>query len=69
VELYRAKDNSLNQPLVYRLFGLGNLTLFTSDRTHPVFTLWAIRDPEKKYQFLREQVERNRKEKRVFEVD
>ena len=69
VELYRVKDYSLNQPLVYRLFGLGNLTLFTSDRTHPVFTLWAIRDPEKKYQFLREQVERNRKEKHVFEVD
>jgi uncharacterized membrane protein YdbT with pleckstrin-like domain len=69
VELYRVKDYSLNQPLVYRLFGLGNLTLFTSDRTHPVFTLRAIGEPEKKYQLLRELVERNRKAKHVFEVD
>lgn len=69
VELYRVKDYSLNQPLVYRFFGLGNLTLFTSDRTHPVFTLRAIGEPEKKYQLLRELVERNRKEKHVFEVD
>jgi len=69
VELYRVKDYSLIQPLVYRFFGLGNLTLFTSDRTHPVFTLRAIGEPEKKYQLLRELVERNRKAKHVFEVD
>ena len=69
VELYRVKDYSLNQPLVYRLFGLGNLTLFTSDRTHPVFTLRAVGEPEKKYQLIRELVERNRKAKHVFEVD
>ena len=69
VELYRVKDYRVERPFIYRLFGLGNLIIYTSDKTTPVFRLDAIRDPEEKYKILRALVELNRREKHVFEVD
>ena len=69
IELYRVKDYRVERPLIYRLFGLGNLTIYTSDKTTPVFHLYAIREPEEKYKILRGLVELNRREKHVFEVD
>ena len=69
VELYRVKDYKIEKPLIYRIFGLGNLTIYTSDKTTPVFHLVAIRDPEEKYKILRGLVELNRREKHVLEVD
>ena len=69
LELYRVKDYAVDQPFLYRLFGLGYLTLYTSDRTDPVFILKAIPNPEEKYRIIRDLVEQNRKAKHVFEVD
>ena len=69
IELYRVKDFLIERPLIYRLFGLGNLVLYTSDKTTPVLQLYAIPNPEEKYTILRGLVELNRKEKHVFEVD
>lgn len=69
IENYRIKDYRVERPLIYRLFGLGNLIIYTSDKTTPVFRLDAIRDPEEKYKILRGLVELNRREKHVFEVD
>jgi hypothetical protein len=51
------------------MFGLGNLTIYTSDKTTPVLQLNAISEPEEKYTILRGLVELNRREKHVFEVD
>ncbi len=69
IELYRIKDFQVDRPLVYRIFGLGTLIVYTSDKTSPVFRLEAIRRPEIIYSILRERVEQNRREKHVFEVD
>ena len=69
VENYRIKDYSIERPLIYQMFGLGNLTIYTSDKTTPILHLYAIRKPEEKYQILRGLVEISRKEKRVYEVD
>ncbi len=69
IELYRIKDFQIDSPLVYRIFRLGNLIVYTSDKTSPVFRLEAIRRPEEIYTILRERVEQNRREKHVFEVD
>lgn len=69
VELYRIKDFRVERPLVYRMFGFGNLIIYTSDKTTPIFRLDAIRNPEEKYKILRGLVELNRREKHVFEVD
>lgn len=69
VENYRIKDFLIEKPLIYRIFGLGNLTIYTSDKTTPVLHLYAIRKPEEKYQILRGLVELSRKEKHVYEID
>lgn len=69
IELYRVKDFLIERPLIYRMFGLGNLTIYTSDKTTPVLHLYAIPAPEEKYTILRGLVELNRREKHVFEVD
>jgi uncharacterized membrane protein YdbT with pleckstrin-like domain len=69
IENYRIKDYKVERPLIYRLFGMGNLIIYTSDKTTPVFRLDAIRDPEEKQIILRGLVELNRREKHVFEVD
>lgn len=69
IELYRVKDFLIERPLIYRMFGLGNLTIYTSDKTTPVLQLNAISEPEEKYTILRGLVELNRREKHVFEVD
>lgn len=69
IELYRIKDFQVDRPLIYRLFGLGNLRIYTSDKTSPVFRLIAIKKPQEVYNILRERVEQNRRDKHVFEVD
>jgi uncharacterized membrane protein YdbT with pleckstrin-like domain len=69
VENYRIKDFLIEKPLIYRMFDLGNLTIYTSDKTTPILHLHAIRKPEEKYQILRGLVELSRKEKRVYEID
>ena len=69
IELYRVKDFRIERPFIYRLFGLGTLVIYTSDKTTPVFRMEAVRKPEDTYTVLRGFVERNRREKHVFEVD
>ncbi|MDX9881418.1 MAG: PH domain-containing protein [Prolixibacteraceae bacterium] len=69
VENYRIKDFLIEKPLIYRIFDLGNLTIYTSDKTTPILHLYAIRKPKEKYQILRGLVELSRKEKHVYEID
>lgn len=69
IELYRVKDFRIERPFIYRLFGLGTLVIYTSDKTTPIFRMEAIRKTEDTYTILRGFVERNRREKHVFEVD
>ncbi len=69
IELYRIKDFQVDRPLIYRFFDLGNLIVYTSDKTTPVFRLEAIRKPEEVYTVLRGLVELNRKEKHVYKID
>ena len=69
IELYRVKDTRVLRPLWLRLFGLGNVVLETSDRTHPNPVLPAIRDAIEVREELRKHVENLREQKRVREVD
>ena len=69
LELYRAKDYRIDRPFIYRIFGLGNLTIYTSDKTTPIFKMEAIPNPQDIYKTLRDLVEQNRRAKHVFEVD
>lgn len=69
LELYRVKDYRLDQPFFLRIFSLGNLVLETSDKSHPLVVLKAIRDAEQVKEKLRAQVEVLRDKKRVREMD
>jgi len=69
LELYRVRDYKLVQPFWLRVFSLGNVELKTSDRSHPVVTIKAIKDGEAMRELLRKYVEENRVRKEVREVD
>jgi membrane protein YdbS with pleckstrin-like domain len=69
IELYRVKDATLHQPFLYRLVGLSSIVLMTSDRSHPVVVIPAIRDGETLREELRESVELQRQRRGVRELD
>lgn len=69
VELYRVRDYKLEEPFFLRLFGLGNIMLQTSDRSHPSLRLRAVRDVEQLYDLIRNAVEQSRAKKGVRELD
>lgn len=69
IELYRIKDYSLDEPLVQRIFGLGSISLVTSDRSHPSVAIVGIKEADKVRNLFRAQVEIVRKNRGVREVD
>lgn len=69
VELFRVKDVQLVKPLIYRIFGLSNLYLHTSDSTHPTLPLSAISNGEITLNSVRSRVEVMRGKKGVREFD
>lgn len=69
IELYRIKDLSLTQPFFLRMFSLGNVMMWTSDKSSPELGIEAIADSRGIHELLRAQVERRRDEKNVREVD
>jgi len=69
LELYRVRDYTVEKPFIMRLFGLGNLTLITSDKTNPKIYLYAIRNVESVRDVFRKNVEATRKHTGTKEVD
>ncbi|QDU71644.1 PH domain-containing protein [Mucisphaera calidilacus] len=69
LELYRVRDLTIEQPLVYRMLGLGNLVMETSDRSHPRMVIPAVPEPQALLDMVRENVEERRRVTRTREVD
>ncbi len=69
IELYRVKDSSIEEPFFYRLIGVGNVQLETSDRSLPSLTIEALPKAKEFRENLRECVEQIRSKKNVREVD
>ena len=69
IELYRVKDFSFEEPFIYRLFGLANIRIETSDRTCPTVWIRALPSAKEFREALRSSVEDMRLKKRVREVD
>lgn len=65
LELYRVRDTKLQQNLWERMFGLGELTLFTTDASTPEVKLSWIADAEQVREKIRRLVEARRDAKRV----
>jgi membrane protein YdbS with pleckstrin-like domain len=69
IELYRIKDISLERPLIMRMCGLGSVTAYTSDRSAPMMTFYAVRQPRQLTEALRTHVEARRIKRGVRELD
>jgi hypothetical protein len=69
LELYRVEDTRMVQPFFMRLFGCGNVFLFSSDKTTPELVLRAVPKPMWLLDELRPHIERCRDRKRVRVVD
>lgn len=69
LELYRVRDNRFEQSFAERLFGLGQVVLFTTDETSPEVRLTFIKDAEAVREKIRTLVEARRDAKRVRYLD
>jgi uncharacterized membrane protein YdbT with pleckstrin-like domain len=69
LELFRVKDYAMEQPLLLRMLGLGNLTLVTSDASTPTVAIKAISEVHDVREKLRNAVQAERDRKRVRELD
>jgi len=69
IELYRIKDSTLMEPFHFRIFGLGNIHLETSDKTLPIVNIRALPRAREFREELRSSVEALREKKNVREVD
>jgi uncharacterized membrane protein YdbT with pleckstrin-like domain len=69
LELYRVKDIEVRQPFWYRLLGLENIQISTSDLSSPVIHIDAIAKTVGLADKIRNQVETIRTQKKVRELD
>jgi uncharacterized membrane protein YdbT with pleckstrin-like domain len=69
LELYRVKDIRFEQPFFLRLVGLSNIVLATSDRTHAIVIIPAIKDGKNLREKLRVAIDVRRDQKKVRETD
>jgi uncharacterized membrane protein YdbT with pleckstrin-like domain len=69
LELYRVKDLETRQPFLYRMFGVENLLLNTSDTSSPFVFIEAIPSNIALGDKIRNQVEAIRGQKGVREID
>lgn len=65
VRLYRIMDVSLEKTFWQRMFGLGTITCYSSDRTMGVFKIENIRKPSEVKELISSYVEGERSRKRV----
>ena len=69
LELYRVKDIEMRQPFLYRLCGIENVQLNTSDASSPFILIEAIPHSVGLGDKIRNQVETIRQQKGVREID
>jgi uncharacterized membrane protein YdbT with pleckstrin-like domain len=51
-ELYRVRDSSIEEPFFYRMFGCGNISIYTTDEAEATLKLTAYKKPH----WLKDQV-------------
>ena len=63
--LYRVRDISTKRSLWQRLFGMGSITITSSDKTHNTLVLKNIKKPMEVKELLHQQVEEVKMKRRV----
>ena len=65
VLLYRVRDNDTSRTLWQRLFGVGTVTVISSDKTMPTMVLKNVKDPVFVKELIHKQVEEMKIQRRV----
>lgn len=65
VLLYRVRDIDTRRSLWQRLFGVGTVTVISSDKTRPTLVMKNIKDPLMVKELLHQQVEQMKDRRRV----
>ena len=65
VLLYRVRDINTNRTLWQRLFGVGTVTVISSDKSMPTFELKNVKDPMAVKELIHDQVESMKIRRRV----
>ena len=65
VLLYRVRDISMSRTFGQRMFGVGTVTVASSDQSQPTLRLVNIKDPASVKELLHNQVEENKIRRRV----
>ena len=63
--LYRVRDLSLSRSLGQRIFGVGSITVTSSDKSRPVLVIHNVKNPVAVKELLHEQVEDMKIRRRV----
>ena len=63
--LYRIRDISVKLTLWQRLFGVGTVTVQSSDKTHPTLELKNVKDPMRVKETLHDLVEEMKQKRRM----
>ena len=65
IRLYRIMDVTLKRSLWERLFGLGTIHCCSADKSTPEFDILHVKNSENVKNFLSDEIERERKERRI----
>lgn len=63
--LYRVRDISTSRTLGQRMFGVGTVTVLSSDKTRPTLVMKNVKDPMLVKELLHEQVEEMKQKRRM----
>ena len=63
--LYRIRDISLSRSFGQRLFGVGSITITSSDKSRPVLVIQNVKDPTAVKELIHQQVEEMKISRRI----
>lgn len=65
IQLYRVRDISMKKSLLQRIFGVGTVTISSSDKTTPEIILKNVKSPFEIKELINEQVEKVKVQRNV----
>lgn len=68
IELYRVIDFSESQNLLQQIFQTKTIVITSGDKSHPELKIFGVRFNNNLIRIIRERVEINKKNKRIYEV-
>ena len=52
IDLFRVSDYKMDRSMLDRIFGIGTIELFSSDKTDPAFLIYKVKNPKRIFEIL-----------------